>query len=200
MNPTYRNLFLLPALVLLVACASRPPIAPTPKLPPKSAAPVKTTLSSGDEMQIQVFGEKDLTGKFQVSDDGTIDYPLVGRLAVKDLTPPQVATLIRKKLAAGLIRDPHVSVFVQDYKNKRNVVVWGQVKSPGTYNYVEGMTIINGLTKAGGLTALANETSISITRLVNGKSKTFTIAVREGDAANYPLKGGDVVFVPERIF
>jgi protein involved in polysaccharide export with SLBB domain len=62
------------------------------------------------------------------------------------------------------------------------------------------MTIINGLTKAGGLTALANETSISITRLVNGKSKTFTIAVREGDAANYPLKVGDVVFVPERIF
>ena len=55
-------------------------------VPPQAARPV---VSPGDTLQVEVFGEKDLSGKFQVSEKGTIDYPLVGRLEVGGMTPPR---------------------------------------------------------------------------------------------------------------
>ncbi len=170
-------------------------------LPPPS--PVSdTAIGPGDVFSVEVFGEKDLSGKFRVSAAGTIDYPLVGRVKVEEMTPPQVADLLRQKLSKGYLKDPHVSVFVETFQSKK-VSVFGQVQKPGTFNYVDNMSIVEGITLAGGFTPLASKNEITVTRVLRGKSMKFMIPVEdigEGKASNYLLRPGDIIFVPERVF
>lgn len=169
-------------------------------LPRDSAA--DTALSPGDVFVVDVFGEKDLSGKFRVSATGTVDYPFAGTVKVVGMTPPEVASMLRKKLGEGYLKDPSVSVFVESYTSKK-ISVFGQVQKPGTFNYMSNMSIIEAITLAGGFTPIASKNAISVTRSEHGASRRFTIPVEEigeGRAANYLLKPGDVVFVPERLF
>jgi len=175
---------------------SRPPVMPINH-------ELDTTLGPGDVFQVSVFGEKDLSGKFRISTDGTLDYPLVGTVKVAGLRPPEAASLIQAKLANGYLKHPHVSVFVERYSSKK-ISVFGAVRKPGTFNYVNNMSIIEAITMAGGFTPLASKNSIRLTRSgKHGKTSKFTLPVNdigEGRAANYLLVPGDVIFVPERIF
>ena len=161
-----------------------------------------TSVGAGDVFKVEVFGEKELSGKFQVSAVGTIDYPLVGTVKVAGLTPPAIAAELRKRLASGYLKDPYVSVFVETYNSKK-ISVFGQVTKPGTFNYVDNMSIIEAITLAGGLTPIASKNQITVTRAEGGKSVRYTVRVEEigeGKASNYLLKPGDIVFVPERLF
>lgn len=161
-----------------------------------------TRLGPEDVFTVTVFGERDLSGKFQVSAEGTVDYPLIGRVEVRGLTPPQIAQKVKERLADGYLKDPHVSVFVDAYNSKK-ISVLGQVKKPGTFNYVANMSIIEAITLAGGFTPMASKNRITLTRVENGLSRRFTLPVEdigEGRAANYLLRPGDIIFIPERIF
>lgn len=190
------TLLLIPLLGLTACPSTRGVRIPPP--PPSTVA--KVAIGAGDVLAIEVFGEKDLTGKFQVSDQGTIDYPLVGRVKVADLSPPAVATILREKLKAGFLKNPHVSVFAEGYNAKRNIYVWGQVRKSGAFEYTSNMPLIKALTLAGGLTPMADRKSIVVTRLADGKRTKYGTPMNEGQSANYQLKPGDVIFVPERVF
>jgi polysaccharide export outer membrane protein len=184
---------------LVLAGCSRP-VTPPPA-PILTGVP-DTTLGPGDVFVVTVFDESALSGKFCVSATGTIDYPLVGRVNVAGKTPPEVATELRKRLAQGYINDPHVTILVESYQSKK-ISVFGQVKRPGTFNYVTNMSIIEAITLAGGFTALASRNDITLTRVEQGKSRRTVLPVAdigEGRASNFILKPGDVVFVPERVF
>jgi polysaccharide biosynthesis/export protein len=173
---------------------------PPPNISANSSA--DTALGPGDVFVVDVFGEKDLSGKFRISAVGTIDYPFAGRIQVAGMTPPDVASLLKKKLADGYLKDPSVSVFVESYNSKK-ISVFGQVQKPGTFNYMNNMSIIEAITLAGGFTPLASKNDISVTRVENGKSRRFTVPVEEigeGKAMNYLLTPGDIVFIPERMF
>ena len=163
-------------------------------------APAKVAIWPGDVLKIEVFGEKDLTGQFQVSDKGTIDFPLINRVKVAGLAPPAVARLLRDKLAAGFLKNPHVSVFAPGYSEKRTIYVWGQVRKSGAYRYTTHMPLIKALTLAGGLMPMANRKAIVVRRLESGKRTTYQTPMDEGQSANYQLMPGDVVYVPERVF
>lgn len=192
----------VPSLFLLVVLAGCPRSGPTGPVMAPPPGRSDTTLGVGDVFSVQVFGEKDLSNKFQVSAKGTIDYPLVGSVKVVGLTPPQIAALLRKGLANGYVKDPSVSVFVDSYNSKK-ISVFGQVSKPGTFNYVDNMSIIEAITLAGGFTPIASKNKITVTRVTNGKSRRLTVPVEdigEGRASNYLLRPGDIVFVPERIF
>jgi protein involved in polysaccharide export with SLBB domain len=160
----------------------------------------QSSVQAGDVLIIEVFGERDLSGKFQVSDKGTIDYPLIGRVDVTDLSPPDVAALLRKRLRDGFLSNPHVSVFAEGYKAKRKVYVWGQVHRSGTFEFTNGMTVIEALTLAGGVTPMADKDGITLTRISDGKRKELNIPMNRGQSSALSLRPGDVVFVPERIF
>lgn len=182
------------------ACTPRAPVSPTPAPPPLSKLTPKITLEPGDLLIINVWGEKDLTGQYQVSGKGTLDFPLVGRLNVNNLTPSELASLLTKKLSKGMLKNPQVSIYVPSYTQKRYFVIWGQVHKPGTYPYSEGMSIIRAISLAGGMSAIADIKGVTITRIVDGVSKTFTVPVIEGNPSHYPIQIGDVIFVPERYF
>jgi len=185
-------------LVLTGCPAGNKPV----KHPPPVVADM--SLGPGDVVIIDVFNEEELKEKtFQVSQDGTIDYPLIERIEVGGLNPEAAAKLIAAKLVeGGFLKNPQVSVLVKEYHSKR-VHVLGEVSKPGTFPYQEDMTVVQAITIAGGFTPLAKESRVSVTRKVDGKEIVFVVDVTKiitNKATNVMLQAGDIVYVPERIF
>ncbi|MEJ0062053.1 MAG: polysaccharide biosynthesis/export family protein [Alphaproteobacteria bacterium] len=116
------------------------------------AAPEGTAaykLGSGDKLRITVFGEPDLSGEFEVDSIGKISMPLVGQVNVANMTVTQTTATLVQILSAGYLRDPKVNIDVLNY---RPFFILGEVLKPGSYPYVNGMTIVNAVAMAGGYT------------------------------------------------
>lgn len=160
-------------------------------------------LGPGDVLEITVYGEKDLSGYYQVSPAGNIMFPLVGKINVSDMDNVALAKFVSEKLADGYIVNPQVSVFVKEFKSKK-VFVLGQVKKAGSFSMVTGMNIVEAIALAGGFTDLADMGNIIVTRKdVSGKELRLNIDLSEiikGHVDNLYLKSGDIIFVPERLF
>jgi polysaccharide export outer membrane protein len=165
-----------------------------------------TTLGPSDTFEVAVYGDKDLSGKFQVGDDGQINFPLVGLIAIAGKSPNDAARAIEAALKdKGVLRSPSVTIFVSDYASKRISVV-GAVMHPGSFPITAGMGVVQAISLAGGLSPIgaANETIVT-RRSASGEKKLqrFKVAVgkvTEGRQDDFTLQAGDIVFVPERIF
>jgi polysaccharide export outer membrane protein len=194
-----RHCFELSLIVALGACASssRPPVTIAP------AAPQDYTLGAGDTFEVSVYGEEDLSGKYRIAEDGTINFPLVGRIAVGGEPPGEIANSIQTALLEkNILRDPHVSVFMLEQTSK-HVALAGSVAKPGSYPLTAGMTVIDAISAAGGLSSLASGNHTIVTRRVGGKLQRYTVEVEkiiEGTAEDFSLQDGDIVYVPERVF
>lgn len=161
-----------------------------------------SALGPGDVFEVKVFQDKDLSSVFMVGPEGTINFPLLGPLFVKGLTPGQVANLISERLADGYIRDPVVSV-LQKEANSKKIFVLGQVTRPGTFPYVDEMNIVQAITLAGGFSPAAAKDGTNVTRREGNVERKYTIPVMkilDGARGNFTLKPGDIVFVPESMF
>lgn len=161
---------------------------------------VDLSLGPADVFEVRVYGEPELNNTYRVSPEGTIDFPLIGRVAVKGLTAALVAETIRERLQS-FIKQPQVNVFVKEINSKK-VTIYGQVHHPGSFNFVELMTLVQVISSAGGLTAMSARDRIRVTRVRDGKSDSFTVNLRdvsEGKSTFY-LQPGDEIFVPERVF
>jgi protein involved in polysaccharide export with SLBB domain len=192
----------LPWFVVLVLVVLGCRSQATTRLPDQ--APVEdTTLGSGDVFEVRVFGEKDMTGAYQVAANGTIHFPFLGTLDVRGKETSDVAQMIADGLSEGnYLTSPQVSVFLQQSNSKR-VSVLGAVAKPGTLPIVPGMTLVHAVSQAGGFTALASKDDTVVTRRVGGKLERYRVEVSKitrGDSEDMPLRAGDIVFVPERVF
>jgi polysaccharide export outer membrane protein len=116
-------------------------------------------LGGGDLLKITVYQNDDLTTETRVSGDGMISVPLVGKMEVAGETPAEVEQKIVQKLSQGYIIDPHVTVFVEEYKSKR-VTILGEVAKPGVYELTANASILEIISKAGGLTDKAGDTVV----------------------------------------
>jgi polysaccharide export outer membrane protein len=182
----------------LLACGSAPQTSTLP-----TVGPPASNLGPGDTFEVSVYGEEDLSGKYRVAEDGAINFPLVGRIEAAGKTTAEIATAIRDQLRERkLLRDPHVSVFLLEQTSKQVAVV-GAVAKPGSYPLINSMTVVQAISAAGGLSALASGDNSIVTRKVDGQLKRFKVpieAMAEGRANDFALQPGDIVFVPERIF
>jgi polysaccharide export outer membrane protein len=189
-------------LVLIVAGACSTPVTtsqPTPGLDQQLY--YAATLGPGDIFEVRVYQDRDLSGKYRVAPDGTIDFPLVGRVRVEGSTPSDVADRLRGALADGYLKNPSVTVFVLQYNSKK-VFVLGQVVKPGTYPYEDEMNVVQAVTIASGFGPRADENGTIVTRIENGSEQRYQVPVdkiSKGLAPNFTLKPGDIVFVPESI-
>jgi len=169
-------------------------------LPPPTE---RYVLGPGDTFTLEIVGEKDLPHEYQVASDGTVDLPYVHTLKVADLEAQQVARLMRDRLIAEkVLSDPSVVVQVKEYAS-RKVTVLGQVAKPGSYPLVPGMSLIQAISEAGGLTAVASGTHVSLTRKGTKGQQTVEVdveAISEGRGPDVPLQAGDQIYVRERIF
>jgi protein involved in polysaccharide export with SLBB domain len=197
------------ALALLALCGCKSPsgtrgqtvTADSVKLTPEETQKA-STLGAGDLLEVRVYQEPDLSGPFRVSPEGTIDYPLCGRLVVKDLSSSAAADSIRGCLANGFIKRPQVTVLIREYTSKK-IFIFGEVAKPGTFPYEENMNIIQAVTMAGGFTRSAQKNNIAVTRVLQGVEKKIRVPVAdigEGREKNFDVQPGDIIFVPESIF
>jgi len=172
--------------------------------PPNLSAPVeRNVIGPGDTFSLEIVGEKDLPHEYQVASDGTVDLPYIHTVKVADLEAQGVARLVRERLIAEkVLTDPSVVVQVKEYAS-RHVTMLGQVAKPGNYPLLPGMSLIQAISQAGGLTAVAASSHVNLTRKTAKGAQTVELdfgAIQEGKAPDVPLQAGDQIFVKERIF
>jgi polysaccharide export outer membrane protein len=194
-----RVLFGVVALLGLAACRNRP-ARNRVDLPAPTELGV---LGPGDVFILEIVGEKDLPKEYQVAADGTVDVPYVHTLKVIGLEAPEVARLVRARLIAEkFLEDPSVIVQVKEYHSLR-ITVLGQVAKPGSFPFTPGLSLIQAVSLAGGLTAIADADRVNITRKGKGRSHTAVVSVElitDGSSPDIPLQAGDQIFIHERLF
>ena len=148
-------------------------------------------IGAGDLLSITVFGEADLSLKeVRVATDGTVSFPLLGQQTISGLTTQEVEQKLTALLHDGYLKKPKVTVSILQY---RLLYVTGQVKKPGAYNYVEGLTVEKAIALAGGFTVRGSEKKIS---MVRENKPGVAHKVDKNDAVN----PGDIIRVGERFF
>ncbi len=137
------------------------PPAPTPTPMPRSIVDegLEYAIGAEDIVRVTVLGHEDLTQTIVVQPDGTFIYPLIGRVKAGDLTPKELERKITTLLAQGYVRNPQVTVSVQEYRSK-TVFVVGEVSRPGSYSLSGRMTVLELLSKAGPTSAAGVEVVI----------------------------------------
>lgn len=186
------------AISLVLGCGPSGPAMST-------APPVQhdTSLAPGDIFSVRVYGESGLSNKYQIAENGTIDFPLIGQTRVAGKEPPEVARLIEKRLKkGGYLRNPQVSIFLEE-RTSKNISIIGAVNSPGQYPIRPGMTMVQAISQAGGFKPIASQNHTIVTRRIDGEIKRFEVPAGdmvEGAAEDFPLQAGDIIYVPERLF
>lgn len=196
-------------LVSLGACSgTRGPIADDER--PVAAVPGQTALyrlGAGDRVAVSVWKNPDLSVSVPVRPDGYISVPLVGDVLAGGRTPAEIAAETEQRLSQ-FIRTPQVSVIVEEITSDEflnRVRVVGGVAAPKSIAFRDGMTVIDLVLEAGGLTDFANGDRTRLIRVVEGVTRTYPVfldaIIVNGDIdTNYALAPGDVITVPERRF
>ncbi|HSB97129.1 MAG TPA: XrtA/PEP-CTERM system exopolysaccharide export protein [Spongiibacteraceae bacterium] len=193
--------------VWLAACSSEPLETGAPPILNEFALDNNYRIGVGDDLQIQVWRNDDLSAKVPVRPDGKISSPLVGDIVAAGLTTQELSKAVTEKLGT-YIRNPEVTVIVTNPASAdflRRVRVTGAVRSPLSVSYRQGMTALDIVLQAGGLTEFAAPAKARLYRTVDGRTKVYPIdleaILKQGDLrTNYPLYPSDVVTVPERSF
>jgi polysaccharide biosynthesis/export protein len=107
-----------------------------------------------DVLSVSVFGQAQLTGKYQVEADGTFTFPLLGRIKAGGLTLRAIQEELRSRLAAGYLKDPQVSVATDQYRSQQ-IFVMGEVRQPGSLQFTGSMTLLEALARVGSTTERA---------------------------------------------
>jgi polysaccharide export outer membrane protein len=171
-------------------------------IPANTSAPDGYLIGPADLLEIRVFESENLTSKVRVSSSGEITLPLLNNIYVDGLTARDAEVKIENLLREHeYIDDPHVGVFVTEYKSKV-VSVMGYVNQPGVYELLNRRTLIDALASAQGLSDKAG-TLVYVTRTeADGSKNSYLVDLDELISSKNPennieLKPGDLVFVPE---
>jgi polysaccharide biosynthesis/export protein len=214
--------------IILMALASAQAPAPPPSAPaappvagdvrPAGAVGQDYRIGPGDVLKVTVYGHEDLTQTVTIQPDGSFVFPLLGKIQVVRATPAELAAHLGGRLGKGYIRDPQVSVVVQDFRSQVVFAV-GEVTRPGSYPLAGDTTIVEILARAGPLSANAGSEVVVVRpkrRVAGpllpadvdnpGEAEVLRVDMRDVRAGrlekNLRLRGNDTVFVPEatRVF
>ncbi len=181
--------------LLLAACGSTGATQPASARDAAPAAMAQATsaytLGSSDKLRITVFGHQDLSGEFEVDGTGSVSLPLIGQMKAQGLTTAQLEQSIATSLANGYILNPRVSAEVINY---RPFYILGEVGTPGTYPYTNGLTVQNAVAAAGGFTYRANKRVVYIKSMDSDREIAYELTPMT------VVKPGDTLRIGERIF
>jgi polysaccharide biosynthesis/export protein len=152
-----------------------------------------------DVIDINVFNVADLNRTVQVSSSGMISLPLINSVRAAGRTTAELEHDIARKLEAGYLQSPQVSVFVKEYNSQR-ITVDGAVKKPGIYPIKGQVSLLQAIAMGEGLNDLADPTGILLFRVVENKrlAARFDLKqIRQGKMDDPMLKAGDIVMVDQ---
>jgi len=181
--------------------------ADDPIVAPKStiASAVDYTLQPLDLLRIVVFQEPDLERQVRISQEYTVNLPLIGLIDLSGKSVRQTEEIIRARYDADYLKNPQITITVLEY-TPRTVQVVGAINQPGAIAFTpeQQMTIMEAIAKAGGQSRVADIRRVNLTRqTADGKTETYTInlddIMKGRSTEKWPLLKGDVIFVPERI-
>ncbi|MGD2188272.1 MAG: polysaccharide biosynthesis/export family protein [Desulfobacterales bacterium] len=208
------------SLSILTGCVSRPNAGQT--LPPAelkqdeiaqfneqlfasarmNTDPSDYLLGSGDLLQIKVYEAEDLNTTVRVSSRGYVTLPLLGAVSVNGLSAREAEETIENLYRAQYIKDPHVSIFVEEHFSRR-ITLMGQFRNPGTYDYLAKQRLLDVMALGGGLGDKAGRV-IQVRRYSGSQEgqRVFVVdldqLIKEGKSdLNIEINSGDVLFVPE---
>lgn len=158
-------------------------------------------IGAEDMLDITVWRNPDLSRQVQVRPDGRISMPIIRDVVAVGKTPTQLAEEMTNKLKE-YVQNPVVAVTLKEV-NSSNVFLLGEVAHPGRYPLKSKMTLLQGITIAGGFKETAARNQIVIFRFIETApgQKRFTasyddIVLRSGISDNFELKPGDTLVVP----
>lgn len=154
-----------------------------------------------DVMKITIYDHPDLTTVARVDNDGCILFPLAGRVLVGGLTTAGASQTIAAKLGDDYIVNPQVSVFVEEFRSKK-VFIIGEVVRPGLYELSGPTTLLELVSKAGGLTRGAGRNATIRRTVKNGAvgEKSIEVDIVDllqsgSESVDLPLLDGDSVTI-----
>ncbi|MBK5354670.1 polysaccharide biosynthesis/export family protein [Pseudomonas sp. TH41] len=171
-------------------------------LPGVSSADEKDTdytLKPGDNVVVSVWGEDKMREEVRVLPDGSITFPLAGKVDVHGLDSTGAA----KKIALELekyIPDPNVSVVIKSTEGNL-VYVQGKVVKPGSVQIPGSLDVLQTLSMAGGLDKFADKDEIKVIRRKGSKQEVLPVHYSDlisgkNMSTNIQLQAGDTLVVP----
>lgn len=154
-------------------------------------------IGPGDEIDIFVFGEEKLSGRFTVSPTGILAFPLIAPIAVAGMSTAQLTRRLESALDS-IVKNPRVSCSLLGIRSFQ-VYFGGEVQRVGAVPLTNETTFLQALTLAGGLTEFATGRIVLVRQLGNNKVKRFAIRyddilTGERYVDNISLEAGDVIF------
>lgn len=203
-------LFSKTALVLgLMLTLSACGVTPHPPLTADQLNPLQDfdyIIGPGDEVEIFVWGNEELTTTVDVRPDGKITTRLVEDIVASGKTPTVLARDIEKAYSE-YVRSAVVSVIVEGFVSipSQQIRVVGEAASPLKIPFSKHMTLLDLMIEVGGLTDYADGNRAVLIRYFNGKQESYTLRLddmlEDGDiSANLALYPGDIVIIPESWF
>ena len=205
MNRLLRVLTAVSISLLLVACATSSGNLAGP--PPADAVPSEAyRLGVDDVVQVSVWGHPDAGVTAPVRPDGMISVPLLGDVPAGGRTPPEVAQDIQARLQ-DYVKDARVSVILTELHSHEylsRVRVTGAVRQPVSIPYRPGMTVLDAVLAAGGVTEFAAANRSSLHRRSGSGTGSYPVQLDNvltsgALSPNYTVAPGDVITVPERM-
>lgn len=164
------------------------------------------TIGAKDVLAISVWGQPDLSREYVVEPDGFVPFPLVGRVKASGLAPKEFAAHLKEALEKDYLVNPQVIVSVKEYLSRR-VTVIGEAEKPGVYYLSGPTTVLDILSKAGGLTKTAGPQVVLARKprpgleAGGGGSVTRQLSferMKAGDPeSNVGVEDDDTIFVPK---
>jgi polysaccharide export outer membrane protein len=157
----------------------------------------RTVIHPGDQLNVQVFGDQTLTQNTMVLSDGTVDYPLIGKVKIGGKTPSQAADILANRMHE-YVRHPVVTVSITQLAQP-DVLVLGDVKNPGKYNLPSDGRVTDAIAAAGGL--VDTNGAFPKARIAHPDGSTTNVSLEKllqngQTSLDLPLEEGDVVYVP----
>lgn len=202
-----RKFALVSLLALAPAIAAAQPPGPPAAGAAAGAERPNYLIGAGDQLQIFVWKNPELSAEVPVRPDGKITTPLVQDIQAQGRTPSELAASLREALAS-YVQDPVVTVLVKSVaapSNAAAIRVIGAAVTPKTVPYHAGLTVLDVMIEVGGLNTFASGNRAVLIRSENGASRTLPLhlsdLVNAGDLkANLTLQPGDIIRIPERWF
>lgn len=150
-------------------------------LAPTSPAQDTYEIGPADVLRIVVLGQPEMTGEFAVDPEGLLTFPILGKIKASGMTPKELERKLTTLLAQGYIRNPQITVMVQEYRSK-SIFVMGEVARPGPLPYSGNMTVMEMLAKVGPTAGAGSE--VMILRPKRGTPEGPAIPGQDGSAAS----------------
>lgn len=170
---------------------------PMPSLEDYSPEDFSGVLRALDVVRIDVFGVEELSREVQVSQNGTIDFPLIGSVEAAGRTTDELSLAVENRLRETYVRQPDVTSRITE-RNQQFFTIGGEVDRPGRFPITSSITLMEALAIGGGFDEYASQDEVLVFRTV-GEERYIGVynlkGIQRGNYADPAIYPSDIVMV-----